>query len=104
MLSVAAVQPRSAAVPVRVPDSVEAEGAAVSATAEPVTGMLTILPLESVTVSEADLLPDDVGLNWTPISQPLSGATVTSAPMQVLLGPSLNCAELAPPSLAEAMV
>src|SRR4051812_29182747 len=104
MLSVAAVQLRSAVVPVRVPDSVDAEGAVVSAVPVPLTGIVTTLPLESVTVSDAALLPDDVGLNWTPISHPPSGSTVTPVPMQVLLGPILNCSALAPVILAEAMV
>src|SRR3954466_13284178 len=101
MLSVAAVQPRSAAVPVRVPDSVEAEGAVVSATAEPVTGMLTILPLESVTRRFAVLLPEEDGVNCTPISHPPSGST---GALQVLFGPILYCAALAPVRVAEAIV
>src|SRR3712207_2069392 len=55
----------------------------------PESGTLTILPFESVTRRLAVLLPVVVGLNCTPISQPLSGATVT--PVQPAFGPSLKC-------------
>src|SRR3712207_4877340 len=55
----------------------------------PDSGTLTILPAESVTRRLALLLPVVVGANCTPISQPLSGATVT--PVQPAFGPSLKC-------------
>src|SRR5215211_5504682 len=56
----------------------------------PVSGTLTISPLESVTRRLAVLPPVVVGLNTTPISQPPSGAT--GVPVQVLFGPSAKCA------------
>src|SRR3954452_22765242 len=59
----------------------------------PFSGTLTILPLESVTRRFALLLPVLVGTNCTPISHPPSGFTGVR---QVLLGPSLYCAALAP--------
>src|SRR4051812_39963476 len=67
----------------------------------PVTGMLTILPLESVTRRLADLLPVEVGANCTPISHPVSGATGV---LQALLGPSLYCVAVAPVRVAVEVV
>src|SRR4051794_36923117 len=102
MLSVAVVQLRLAVVPVQDPDSVDAEGAIVSAEAVPASDTLTILPLESVTRRLAVLVPLEVGANCTPISQPVSGATLTPVPTHVLFGPILKCAELAPVRVADA--
>src|SRR3954452_24209507 len=77
---------------------VGAPGAAAGAVPPvPVSGTLTILPLESVTRRFAVLLPVLVGTNCTPISHPPSGATGV---LHVLLGPSLYIAALAPVMVA----
>src|SRR3954467_4588619 len=92
-LTVAAALPAVAVTPVGAPGSDET-------TPLPVSGTLTVLPFESVTLSWAFFGPVVVGAKTTPISHPPPLATGVVHPF---VG-GLECVELAPVIVAEAML